>query len=569
MLVFVHITREDAVAQIPPLAQASEPTQITSAKPGASMQKVSSTPQTELPIRPASKAITNATFPSSPFGTTAGPLTMNTSALNRATRSKTAKREAPDSNNLQPTVKDSESSTHSQSMRNTPEDINPQYVWVGVKPWKGSENVPPEEIPLQIIVFAEVDKVTGKIIFKLVDSWRVNGILLGYLEHAKVTNIDARGLQLETWFSKASDKTSLLLQIVKGELEVQELKQASGKSKKGKKPTAIKQGAIIPLQLPTSPAYQLSGRPSGLKNPISAEKIETVVVFEDKTGCNPRFDVNLHVTLAYNESYESFEKHILDGDENEKRVKGGKRWLGIRKEVNKVVQGPWHVVTYVLPQVMDSVMMFSWSRLNDWRAYQWLDKGVSGMFGRQFYVEVHVVKGAAAEVAVEKEEEPPTKKRRTMAKIQQGESAEAATSSEHLGLNDTEDAAPRINAKTTAAKARQERTVQPQVSAYEEMDDFEDAASKQTAKMGRYTPMQATRSAKHFEKQEQEEIEESEDDIPAVPKARLGTLKARVKRKKSAYQLPVLDQADDEELGSIAVEKGSIKMERGDSSETV
>lgn len=82
----------------------------------------------------------------------------------------------------------------------------------------------------------------------------------------------------------------------------------------------------------------------------------------------------------------------------------GSEWRGLKtllgRKLGKDVE--WDIEIWVLPH-KHGVAMYNWKAFRDYRASDWLDREVFEEFGRELYIEVHIVMKKGEETRGERE----------------------------------------------------------------------------------------------------------------------------------------------------------------------
>lgn len=260
------------------------------------------------------------------------------------------------------------------------EDVEyPTYIRIGTYPWSAmnqpKNDVEDEKkIELEAIMAAQVKTEIDKVRYVLINSWTINGVQLGHTsmrELHETVLFDSRG-EAQIWQPDQAFSDCTSMADVK------------------KKVISFIKGPNRSRPLPTEPTKVYSGEPYGLNRTSrklgarSRKEVGAIVAFRNLTGLNINLnlDVNLQPALEHNETYESFEDYIYNGDDD--------KFPGLVEILSKKLERSWQVGIWVIPQIRGTDKMYSWTRLKDWVASDWLNTSMEEQFGRELYIEVQI-----------------------------------------------------------------------------------------------------------------------------------------------------------------------------------
>lgn len=220
--------------------------------------------------------------------------------------------------------------------------------------------------------------------FLAVDTWKVGGVQIGHREDGEPFDMDkmANDYHLDPAFVNTPDSATLnpfLFDIADDLVEYQLVQSLSEGSSNGFEKLKI-------VAAPVNPTYAARGdEPTILQGSRRSGNIDVIIYFKNKiSGEDLGLPGSLQAELGHSETCADVEKLVMDGDD---KFEGG-----LRRKLTTTKPG-FEVQIWVLPQIMHSSKMYSWIELCDWKTCYWLSKDVVDWYGRELYMEVHVLPG--------------------------------------------------------------------------------------------------------------------------------------------------------------------------------
>lgn len=213
--------------------------------------------------------------------------------------------------------------------------------------------------------------------FLLVNTWRLNGVQLGYLKMGEWFEKElykANGEPLH-WTPDDAFKNCTSKEEVK-DLAV----EFAQEERKNGRPNSLLE--LLPIQ----PTYS-DDEPPELPSPKKKTSATAVIFFINDTdlGGDLELPVNLQAHLDPNDVYDDFEKYLLHNV-------GEQNFQGLEPHLSQFLTKGWDIDVYILPQVQGAREMFNWKGWCSLTVKQRLDLYLSRENGKKLYIEVHVVK---------------------------------------------------------------------------------------------------------------------------------------------------------------------------------